>query len=45
MINLKADEVMRLRVKLSEPEIVGSVVDGILQVIPIVGGVFMWRKD
>jgi hypothetical protein len=26
MINLKADEVMRLRVKISKPEIVGSVV-------------------
>jgi hypothetical protein len=44
MINLKADEFIRLRVKLSKPEIVGSVVDGILQVIPIVGGVFSGEK-
>ena len=41
---VKADEVMRLRVKISKPEIAGSVTDGTLQVIPIVGGIFSGGK-
>jgi hypothetical protein len=44
MINLLAEEVMRLRVKISKPEIVGPVADGTLQVIPIVGGIFSGEK-
>jgi hypothetical protein len=43
MIYSKADEVMRLKVKISKPETVGPVTDGTLQVIPIVGGVLASR--
>ena len=40
MINLQADEVMRLQVKLSAPRLVGPTGQGHLNVIPIIGGTF-----
>ena len=39
-IHLPADEVMRLRVQISAPKVVGQTAQGWLQVIPIVGGTF-----
>ncbi len=44
MINLAADEIMRLEVKIARPLIVGPVADGMLQVIPITGGCFHGEK-
>ena len=44
MISLQADEIMRLSVKIAEPEIVGPTGSGKLQVIPIVGGTFTGAK-
>jgi len=40
LVNLVADEIMRLHVKIEEPKIVGSTGNGLLKVIPIVGGTF-----
>jgi hypothetical protein len=40
MALLEADEIMRLDVKITPPELVGAVANGTLRVIPIVGGVF-----
>ena len=40
MINLQADEVMRLQVKLNLPKLVGPTGQGQLNVIPIIGGTF-----
>ncbi len=39
-IHLLADEVMRLRVQIAAPKVVGPTGQGWLQVIPIVGGTF-----
>ncbi len=44
MISLQADEIMRISVKIAEPEIVGPTGRGKLQVIPIVGGTFTGAK-
>jgi hypothetical protein len=44
MINLHADEIMRLTVKIAEPQIVGSTGYGRLQAIPIIGGTFTGEK-
>jgi hypothetical protein len=44
MISLQADEIMRLNVKIAEPEIVGTTGCGKLRVIPIVGGTFTGAK-
>lgn len=40
MANLVADEIMRLHVLIDKPKIVGTTVQGLLKVIPIVGGTF-----
>ena len=40
MVNLVADEIMRLRVMIDEPKMVGNSGQGQLKVIPIVGGTF-----
>jgi hypothetical protein len=40
MISLQADEIMRLRVKIAEPAMVGPTGQGKLRVIPIIGGTF-----
>jgi hypothetical protein len=39
-LHLPADEVMRLRVQIAAPKVVGQTGQGWLQVIPIVGGTF-----
>jgi hypothetical protein len=39
-IHLPADEIMRLRVQVSAPKVVGQTGQGRLQVIPIIGGTF-----
>ena len=44
MVNLKADEIMRLLVELENPELVGVTPEGNLRVIPIVGGRFTGDK-
>lgn len=44
MINLSADEVMRLTVKIAAPKIVGKTKKGFLQVIPIIGGSFSGKN-
>jgi hypothetical protein len=44
MISLQADEIMRLRVKIAEPAMVGPTGQGKLQVIPIIGGTFTGAK-
>jgi len=44
MINLHADEIMRLTVKIAEPQILGSTGYGRLQAIPIIGGTFTGEK-
>ncbi|MBA4385611.1 MAG: DUF3237 domain-containing protein [Anaerolinea sp.] len=44
MINLAAQEVMRLTVKVAAPKIVGKTNRGFLQVIPIVGGFFAGKN-
>ena len=44
MIHLQADEIMRLTVKIAEPQVVGSMGCGRLQVIPIIGGTFTGEK-
>ncbi len=38
MVNLVADEIMRLHVMIDKPKIVGTTAQGLLKVIPIVGG-------
>lgn len=43
-IDLPADEVMRLRVQIAAPQIVGPTGQGWLQVIPIVGGTFTGKE-
>lgn len=40
MVNLLADEVMRLQVKLAASRLVGPTAQGQLNVIPIIGGTF-----
>jgi len=40
MIYLPADEIMRLRVQIAAPKVVGPTGQGQLQVIPIIGGTF-----
>jgi hypothetical protein len=44
MVNLQADEIMRLSVKIAEPKVVGPTGQGKLQVIPIMGGTFTGAK-
>jgi hypothetical protein len=44
MVNLQADEIMRLHVNLGALEIVGATGSGRLQVIPIIGGTFTGEK-
>lgn len=43
-IDLHADEVMRLRVQIAAPQIVGPTGQGWLQVIPIMGGTFTGKE-
>ena len=40
MVNLAADEIMRLHVEIDKPKVVGSTGKGLLKVIPITGGTF-----
>lgn len=40
VVNLIADEIMRLHVKIDKPRVVGATGKGLLKVIPIVGGTF-----
>lgn len=43
-MNLLADEIMRLKVKIDPPRMVGPVASGSLQVIPILGGTVQGEK-
>lgn len=40
MVQLEADEIMRLHVEIDDHRVVGDTVPGMLKVIPIVGGTF-----
>ncbi|MBN2502399.1 MAG: DUF3237 domain-containing protein [Anaerolineales bacterium] len=44
MVSLQAEEIMRLRVKIAPPKVVGPTGLGTLQVIPIIGGTFSGEK-
>lgn len=43
-LNLPADEVMRLRVQIAAPKVIGPTGEGWLQVIPITGGTFTGKE-